>query len=286
MRLTEADRQLIEQIAYGEERMPTRLNRDTLFEKVERIYPRLTQIAHDGQTTSYSEVTDGFTIAPAEDIGKILGIIGIYEDEQGRPPISAVVTRKNDEGPGPGYFELFREINKGVPETGEERLQLWRTHLDNVHEYWSEAQLTQLSEAPDVDEESADLNPPQRTETEVSRIIRNTALVKELKRRYSYTCQVCGDRRRQHPNNPYAEAHHIKPLGDPHNGPDDETNILILCPNHHADFDYGMIAVDPEDLTINHPYDDQVNDTQLNAHHEVAAKFLTYHNENISSIKP
>ena len=288
MQLTESDRQLVEQIAYGEERMPTRLNRDTLFEKIEKLYPRLTEIAHEGQTTSYWEVTDGFTIAPGEDIGKILGIIGIFEDEQERPPISAVVTRKNEEGPGPGFFILLEAIGEDVPDNDEERHRLWRNHLADVHEYWSEAQLAHLSEAPDVNEESADLNPPKRAETEVSRIIRNTTLVKELKRRYSYTCQVCGDRRRQEQDEPYAEGHHIKPLGDPHHGPDDETNVLVLCPNHHADFDYGMIAVDPDDLTISHPYDDRVDGTQLDVHpdHHVAASFLSYHNENISSVEP
>lgn len=288
MRLTESDRQLIEQIAYGEERMPTRLNRDTLFEKVERLYPRLTEIAHEGRTTSYWELTDGFTIAPGEDIGKILGIIGIFEDEQGRPPIFAVVTRKNEEGPGPGFFSLLEAIGENVPESDEKRHQIWRTHLTDVHKFWSEAQLTHLTEETAVDEEPTDLKPPQRTETEVSRIIRNTSLVKDLKHRYSHTCQVCGDRRKQGPDNPYAEAHHIKPLGDPHHGPDDESNVVVLCPNHHADFDYGVIAVDPDDLTISHQYDDRVDGAKLNVRsdHDLAATLLSYHNENISSVKP
>jgi len=39
---------------------------------------------------------------------------------------------------------------------------------------------------------------------------------------------------------PYAEAAHIRPLGDPHNGPDTPDNILCLCPNHHVLFDHGV----------------------------------------------
>jgi len=41
----------------------------------------------------------------------------------------------------------------------------------------------------------------------------------------------------------YAEAAHIVPLGGGYDGPDDEENILCLCPNHHAAFDHGGIYV-------------------------------------------
>lgn len=49
---------------------------------------------------------------------------------------------------------------------------------------------------------------------------------------------------------PYAERAHIRPLGSPHDGPDDESNILCLCPNHHALFDLGGVAV-ADDLRLN-----------------------------------
>jgi len=43
----------------------------------------------------------------------------------------------------------------------------------------------------------------------------------------------------------YAEVHHLKPLGQ--DGPDTDANMLVLCPNHHVLFDYGVIAINPED---------------------------------------
>jgi 5-methylcytosine-specific restriction enzyme B len=49
----------------------------------------------------------------------------------------------------------------------------------------------------DREERVSDLRPPERTKTTVSRIIRNTALAKELKERYNYTCQVCGEYRQR-----------------------------------------------------------------------------------------
>lgn len=48
----------------------------------------------------------------------------------------------------------------------------------------------------------------------------------------------------------YSEAHHIRPLGDLHRGNDVKENIVILCPNHHAEFDYVATTIEPETLKI------------------------------------
>ncbi len=36
---------------------------------------------------------------------------------------------------------------------------------------------------------------------------------------------------------------HIRPLRRPHDGPDDESNILCLCPNHHVEIDKGGLYI-------------------------------------------
>ena len=41
----------------------------------------------------------------------------------------------------------------------------------------------------------------------------------------------------------YSEAAHIKPLGQPHDGPDKASNMLVLCPNHHLQFDRGILRL-------------------------------------------
>ena len=53
---------------------------------------------------------------------------------------------------------------------------------------------------------------------------------------YNHHCQVC-DETLITPTGYYSEGAHIIPLGSPHNGPDVESNILCLCPNHHLLFD-------------------------------------------------
>ena len=86
---------------------------------------------------------------------------------------------------------------------------------------------------------------PGRASTTVTRVIRDTALSKDLKKLYDYSCQVCG-LRLEGPAGGYAEAAHIRPLGRPHNGPDMFDNLLCLCPNHHYLFDVGAFGIDDD----------------------------------------
>ncbi len=82
--------------------------------------------------------------------------------------------------------------------------------------------------------------PPERVDAVVSRIVRDTATAKALKSRYAFRCQVCGVSLGYGSGQFYIEVHHLRPLGHPHDGPDAEGNMLILCPNHHALFDLGV----------------------------------------------
>jgi predicted restriction endonuclease len=143
--------------------------------------------------------------------------------------------------------------------------------------------IEQGTEKADTDEAPPDLARPRRAETTQSRIIRNTVVVEDLKQTYEYTCQVCGDRRHGEDGAFYAEGHHLKPLGSPHEGLDVRENLLVLCPNHHADFDYGNITVDPDSLEIQHEYDESVNERlTLVGGHELGREYLEYHNREIA----
>ncbi|MYL18241.1 hypothetical protein GLW36_16570 [Halorubrum terrestre] len=122
---------------------------------------------------------------------------------------------------------------------------------------------------------------PERTTTVQDRILRDQALVTELKTLYDHTCQICGHRLQSGSGSGYSEVHHIRPLGDPHNGPDIPENVLVCCPNHHADFDNGMITVNPDTHILTHAYDDSISGNQLliQAGHQIRPSFLEYHNE-------
>lgn len=79
---------------------------------------------------------------------------------------------------------------------------------------------------------------PERVKQETYRILRDTVLAREVKESNQHRCQICGQVLKLKDEIPYAEAHHIKPLGAPHNGPDVRENILCVCPNHHVLLDY------------------------------------------------
>jgi 5-methylcytosine-specific restriction endonuclease McrA len=243
------------------------------------------------------------------------GVMGIWEIKSTRP----IVSQDNHEWPEEYEQFVYcrgleRELDPPVDDTdflhrqeyvrfnkGANRLSEEYTEkfLKNVLERpdLSQAAATRLrtilrqldsSELPerrqvevdiDTTERPSDISSPKRTETTVSRIVRNTQLVKELKERYDYQCQVCGERRHRGQTDAYAEGHHLHPLGDDPPGLDQEDNIIVLCPNHHADFDYGVIEVDPDTLEIAHAHESQLNGRRLLVEdgHDLGTAYLRYH---------
>lgn len=105
-----------------------------------------------------------------------------------------------------------------------------------------------------------------RSVVSVSRALRDTPLVRTLKCLHENTCQICRKRLPLSGGKFYSEAHHIRPLGRPHFGPDCASNLLIVCPDHHVLCDYGAIVIVPETLRM-HPL------------HQLDPEHLRYHNE-------
>ena len=142
------------------------------------------------------------------------------------------------------------------------------------------------NQTPDFEERTPDLSPPKRVSTQVSRVVRNTTKAKKLKELYDHKCQVCGIQRQQKDEEPYAEVHHIQPLGSDPPGPDELENLLVLCPNHHADFDYGLIRVEPETHRIRHAYEPSVDGSELRvaSEHPLSSVYLQFHIDEISQL--
>ena len=109
---------------------------------------------------------------------------------------------------------------------------------------------------------------PGRKRQEIYRVLRDTKLACQIKLLNHHCCQLCGTSILLADGKNYSEAHHIKPLGRPHNGPDIVSNIIVLCPNHHVMLDYGAIKLN-------------ISDIQMNADHTISEEFIEYHNERI-----
>lgn len=58
--------------------------------------------------------------------------------------------------------------------------------------------------------------------------------------------------------------------------------MLVLCPNHHADFDNGVIAVDPETEALVHPFDEVRDQLRLENGHTISQEYHRYHLEELA----
>jgi len=138
------------------------------------------------------------------------------------------------------YGGLYR-IENVWSDIGRDGYKIWRYKFIKLSN--SEIITPTITSAP-----PQGLRVTQRTQVTTSRIIRSSAIGNYVKRLYDYTCQISGVQL-DTPNGRYAEACHIQPVGRPHNGPDDVSNVLCLSPNMHVLFDLGAISIN-DDLTL------------------------------------
>lgn len=137
--------------------------------------------------------------------------------------------------------------------------------------YWPQVQLEIVDTNQHMQNKVAndiESPPPSRIDTTISRIVRDTTLSCKVKSVHNYECQICGQTIIFHDGSRYAEAHHIHPLGSPHDGPDVLENIICVCPNHHAMCDFGAIRLVEKDL-------------RKKGGHEVGQRYIDYHNNGI-----
>ena len=104
--------------------------------------------------------------------------------------------------------------------------------------------------------------------TQNERIIRDTKVSSWVKYIHEYKCQICGKALKISNNKFYAEAHHMQPLGNGHNGADVIENVICVCPNHHALLDLGAIFIEHSKL---HHVEG----------HEINPEYIAYHNVEI-----
>lgn len=118
------------------------------------------------------------------------------------------------------------------------------------------------------------LGPAKRSKSEIYRFIRNQGKVKDLKNLYENKCQIC-DYTFEHNVNKskgfYSEVHHYNPLKK--QADDDLGNMIVLCPNHHAEFDYGVKFIDLDEVTIIDNHGNKTGETiQFHKNHKLDRK--------------
>lgn len=192
---------------------------------------------------------------------KAQGLVSLAEWTQktGRPAITGLVIDRTSLMPGKGYFDLFGKR--------QDDFSWWVSEVDRSKAFdWSPYLPLPIPPAPPTAVDIA--TPTERQETTTNRIIRDTVLSRRIKELHKYECQLCGHTISLGNGTRYAEAHHIQPLGAPHNGPDSADNLICLCPNHHAELDFGVRALVAADL-------------RSVPGHTVGEVFIFYHNAHV-----
>ncbi|MEV0593281.1 HNH endonuclease, partial [Nonomuraea cavernae] len=119
---------------------------------------------------------------------------------------------------------------------------------------------------------------PERRQVITMRVIRDSALAHQIKDLHGHHCQICGTRLRL-PHSSYAEGAHIRPIGKPHNGPDEPGNILCLCPNDHVLFDRGGITITDDLLVFDEITGKIKGSLRLAPEHTINIAHVAYHRE-------
>ena len=113
---------------------------------------------------------------------------------------------------------------------------------------------------------------PGKDMYEVNRFLRDSTLVKKLKTHYDNKCQICGFTFKYDKDKFYSEVHHYNPLEE--GGNDDMNNMIVVCPNHHSQFDYKIITIDIDRNTIINKQGIQVAKINFKPNHYLSEKNL------------
>jgi 5-methylcytosine-specific restriction enzyme A len=165
-------------------------------------------------------------------------------------PMQDADAKRQDDGNGRAKIGGF------IPVLTEKKLK-------RVGRSWYAKDVTEVDVPASPDNDTPD-EFPERKDSVLRLLIRDTKISLQIKRLYEYRCQICRKRLKIRPCVFYAEAHHLQPLGGEHKGPDVKDNILCLCPNHHVLFDNFAISLDPAKLRLRK--------------HDLRQSFVDYHN--------
>ncbi|MFB6178243.1 MAG: hypothetical protein ABEI77_00790 [Halorientalis sp.] len=137
------DPDLVHEIIIEKERMTNPYTEAvTMVEKLRELKPYLIEIARqDGRCTTYTETRKATGIFSAHQ-SRVLGTLGLHEDELSQPLLPALVVQDTSQPmPGEKYFNMVNATsyrNGPVPETDAEQRRLWEDHVRGVREFWGE----------------------------------------------------------------------------------------------------------------------------------------------------
>lgn len=159
------------------------------------------------------------------------------------------------------YDGLYR-VERYWPDAGKSGFRIYRFRLLRIER--------ESSERPSQ-EVYGSRSAADRSFAKISRLIRDPAVSSRVKLWHRNRCQVCNIQIGT-PAGPYSEAAHIIPLGKPFNGPDNTSNLLCLCPNHHKQLDRWGYSIGENFQLIGIP-----GVLRTHSSHQISRESLNYH---------
>lgn len=174
-----------------------------------------------------------------------------------------------DSKPQSGYFlryevKVIEKLDVPKPKYNIDRLGWEEMDSENWKRWFGEALViddTTLDDSvilissplqqmlQDLDEKMRYVSPERVKKLVATTIRKDTAIIKAIKQGVGYKCQFpgCGHQIRKKDGGYYIEVAHIEPVKDL--GQSILGNLLVLCPNHHKEFDYGDRVI--KEQTVN-----------------------------------
>ena len=182
------------------------------------------------------------------------------------------------------YFHLLHIIPIGYHEL------LTKNNIQNIQSGIYELKILEylIRDSNNNDLEHGGITPidktiPDKIKCDTIRYIRDTYKSKTLKKKYQNICQACSYSIKINSVNSYSEVHHVKPLHE--GGNDDHDNMLVLCPTHHAEFDYRVIGLSKDGKSIIDKNGNKKYDVYLLPNHNINKKIIEYQLSKLRGVK-
>jgi hypothetical protein len=99
----------------------------------------LIRVARERQTITYGELAKRIETIPIPSghdvrLNQMLGSIGKFEDDEGRPMLNVLVICRDPPSPGKGFFDWSRQLGRTV----RDELEFQSTETQACYEYWAE----------------------------------------------------------------------------------------------------------------------------------------------------
>jgi putative restriction endonuclease len=197
------------------------------------------------------------------------GNLALAQSENNNLPVRVIrgSHKGNTYAPDTGYrYDGLYRVDSHWHEIGKSGFKIYRYRLLKI----TEGMPKQKAVPPKLTTPIGNQNPRRATGT-IQRVVRDPKLGKWVKSLHEHKCQVCGMQISTAAGY-YAEAAHIKAVGEPHNGPDTIENLLCLCPNHHLMFDKGVFVIGDDFNLIGIQ-----GKIQTHTDHPISNEFIQYH---------